>query len=253
MILPKKHSFVTLSQDMSLFHQSRLAQFGILKFVYIRYYLDGACIVLVNDEELLQHHFRKKYFIPAPPPISLLSQKEAFHIISEEGPFSQAKLDFLQLFNSGQSIDYLVKHEHYYESICFAFSGNNKNALNFIVNNTGQFKNMLEIFKEEMASVLSQADRHRIYLPQEMRGIHFALSNQPDAKSFKYDKQNILTPRQEEVLYWLLKGKTAKEIAFKLNLSPRTIEYHLTSIKIKMNASSLPDLIEKASSNFLLI
>lgn len=38
--------------------------------------------------------------------------------------------------------------------------------------------------------------------------------------------QQILTPRQIEILYYVYNGLSSKQIALKLNLSPRTIELH---------------------------
>ena len=43
----------------------------------------------------------------------------------------------------------------------------------------------------------------------------------------------------------MIRGKTAKEIAVILNLSPRTIEHHIENIKIKTNSDSKSELIDK--------
>ena len=40
------------------------------------------------------------------------------------------------------------------------------------------------------------------------------------------DPAAILTPRQREVLQLLAEGKSAKEVAADLNISPRTVEFH---------------------------
>lgn len=55
-----------------------------------------------------------------------------------------------------------------------------------------------------------------------------------------------LTDRQESCLYLLVRGKTVKEIAKDIHLSPRTVEDHLTKIKEKMNCKKKSELIEKA-------
>lgn len=55
-----------------------------------------------------------------------------------------------------------------------------------------------------------------------------------------------LTKRQSECLYHLVKGKTMKQIAAALNLSPKTIEHYLEIIKRKLNCYSRTELIEKA-------
>ncbi|HEV2614577.1 MAG TPA: helix-turn-helix transcriptional regulator [Gammaproteobacteria bacterium] len=51
--------------------------------------------------------------------------------------------------------------------------------------------------------------------------------------------------REEEVLAQLVRGKTAKQIGEKLNLSPRTIESYIENMKIKTNCQSKFELIDK--------
>ena len=58
-----------------------------------------------------------------------------------------------------------------------------------------------------------------------------------------------LPERQSECLFYLLRGKTAKEIAKLLNLSPRTVESYIEQIKFKLNCRTKSDLIETAIKN----
>lgn len=55
-----------------------------------------------------------------------------------------------------------------------------------------------------------------------------------------------LSQRENEILYHLLRGKTANEIANKIYRSKRTVESHLENIKYKMNCSTKSSLIEKS-------
>ncbi|MDQ2994509.1 MAG: helix-turn-helix transcriptional regulator, partial [Pseudomonadota bacterium] len=57
-----------------------------------------------------------------------------------------------------------------------------------------------------------------------------------------------LTARESEIMFYLLRGKSAKEIANLINLSVRTVETHLERIKSKMHCHSKSQLIEKAWS-----
>lgn len=67
------------------------------------------------------------------------------------------------------------------------------------------------------------------------------------------DKSNILmrfsklTPRLKQVLTHLVAGNSNKEMARKLNLSPRTVEIHRKRVMEKMEAHSLPELVKLAS------
>jgi DNA-binding CsgD family transcriptional regulator len=55
-----------------------------------------------------------------------------------------------------------------------------------------------------------------------------------------------LSQRQRECLFFLLRGKTAKEIAKVLNISYRTVEFHINEIKTKFNCQKKSELIELA-------
>jgi DNA-binding CsgD family transcriptional regulator len=55
-----------------------------------------------------------------------------------------------------------------------------------------------------------------------------------------------LTTRQTEVLYYLLRGSTAKEIGQRLSLSMRTVEDHINLIKIALDCQTRSQLIDKA-------
>ncbi|MBL8676913.1 MAG: helix-turn-helix transcriptional regulator, partial [Alphaproteobacteria bacterium] len=60
-----------------------------------------------------------------------------------------------------------------------------------------------------------------------------------------------LSQREYECLKNLLIGKTMKETAQELKLSPRTIESYLNNIKIKINAHTKSEIIEYFKNDFL--
>lgn len=61
--------------------------------------------------------------------------------------------------------------------------------------------------------------------------------------SFNFSK------RQEEVLFYLIRGKSAKSIAKAMKISPRTVEYYVDILKIKCMCKSKNELIEFAFDN----
>lgn len=58
-------------------------------------------------------------------------------------------------------------------------------------------------------------------------------------------EEKLLTKRQLDCLFYLVKGMTAKQIAKKLDLSHRTIEHYIDAIKIKLKCENRRDLISK--------
>lgn len=57
------------------------------------------------------------------------------------------------------------------------------------------------------------------------------------------DSYELLTPRERELLQLLAEGKTTKEIATFLNLSPYTVDTHRGNLLQKLNLHSIPELI----------
>jgi len=91
-----------------------------------------------------------------------------------------------------------------------------------------------------------------------LTSIHKALAN--DAKSRETEALESLaglhfqrlTPRQREVMKLMVTGKSNKEVARTLQISPRTAEGHRQRIMEKMETLSLPELVGKAHACGLL-
>lgn len=63
-----------------------------------------------------------------------------------------------------------------------------------------------------------------------------------DAKTAR-ERLGKLTARENEVLDQLVAGKSNKEAAAKLDISPRTVEFHRAHIMEKTGAKGLPELV----------
>jgi two-component system response regulator FixJ len=83
--------------------------------------------------------------------------------------------------------------------------------------------------------------------------IQEALAQDLQARRAEAEKRLVLsrfahlTPREQEVMALVIVGKSNKEIARELAISPRTVETHRARIMEKMEADSLPDLVTLAA------
>ena len=60
------------------------------------------------------------------------------------------------------------------------------------------------------------------------------------------DPVAVLTVRQREILQLLAEGRSAKEIAARLNISPRTVEFHKYKMMESLNVNSSAELVRFA-------
>jgi DNA-binding NarL/FixJ family response regulator len=65
-------------------------------------------------------------------------------------------------------------------------------------------------------------------------------------------ERGTLTPRQREVLQLAAEGRTVKEIAGALNISPKTVEFHKTQIMEHLDLHTTADLTKYAISHGLI-
>ena len=56
---------------------------------------------------------------------------------------------------------------------------------------------------------------------------------------------HLLSPREAETLYYMVLGKSTKQIAYMLSVSPRTIEKYIENIKLKLNCRKALELITR--------
>lgn len=75
-------------------------------------------------------------------------------------------------------------------------------------------------------------------MPKLLSAMYFNKVNQ-------LNKDKPLTMRQAECLHYLVRGKSAKEIAVILGLSIRTVEHYIEHLKLKFSCSKKSELVDK--------
>jgi len=104
----------------------------------------------------------------------------------------------------------------------------------------------------ELIRAIQLALKGKTYVtPHIARGMEKAFINNPNPRPKARAK--ALTPRQREVVVLLAEGKSMKEIASVLNVTPRTIAFHKYRVMRELNLKTTADLIQFAIKARILI
>jgi DNA-binding NarL/FixJ family response regulator len=85
--------------------------------------------------------------------------------------------------------------------------------------------------------------------PQIARGMEKAFINNPNPKG----RAKALTPRQREVVQLLAEGKSMKEVASVLHVTPRTVAFHKYRVMEELKLQSTAELIQFAIKSRILV
>jgi LuxR family transcriptional regulator, activator of conjugal transfer of Ti plasmids len=103
-----------------------------------------------------------------------------------------------------------------------------------------------------------QARDFSAYVHEALDDLHFiALSYQFHARAnFHYKLEDgdapLLTQRELQCLTWLASGKTMSETGAILNISERTVRFHLDNVKAKLSVSTVAGAVHEAAQRGLL-
>ena len=103
---------------------------------------------------------------------------------------------------------------------------------------------------EDLLFALGKISRGGTYLSSTVSS--YLVDKVTSSKPEQLAKKNLLTSREEEVLRLVVEGKTAKQIANVLFISPRTVENYKNALLKKLNLSRASDLIKYAIKHKLV-
>jgi DNA-binding CsgD family transcriptional regulator len=87
---------------------------------------------------------------------------------------------------------------------------------------------------------------------KETLAFNLLLDSKLQNKIHEIAKMNHLTSREFDCLFHLSAGRTAKEIALALNISPRTVEAHIDKIRVKTVCTTQKEIIQWFDNKFSL-
>jgi DNA-binding NarL/FixJ family response regulator len=102
----------------------------------------------------------------------------------------------------------------------------------------------------ELTHAIQKALKGQTYVtPQIARGMQKAFIKNPQATMHAKN----LTPRQREVVQLLAEGRSMKEVASVLNVTPRTVAFHKYRVMEELNLKTSADLIQFAIKSRILV
>ena len=105
----------------------------------------------------------------------------------------------------------------------------------------------------ELASAIQAAYRGDSFLSPSAAAALVEECQQKVTTEGEQDSYQLLTDREREVLKLVVEGHTTREIAETLIVSPKTVEWHKTSLMNKLNIHNKTDLIKFAIRKRIII
>ena len=114
---------------------------------------------------------------------------------------------------------------------------------------------VVSLWNEGISGVISkdvQAEEVSGIVKSIMKGENRFDSTDPNRKNTSFNDDFGLTKREMEILKLCIKGRTSKQIALDLFISPRTVEHHKLNIYNKLGVKTSSDLLKIAFQKGLL-
>jgi LuxR family quorum-sensing system transcriptional regulator SolR len=245
---------------------SPLTYLGICGFFFVRIHNNGTYVNLSTHLEwsticatnLLsgyypEHAISDHYFMKND--ISLWSLNSE-NIIWQEGE---------KIFGFGNGVSICKKYDEYHDVYCFHSTKENSRINEFYITNINLLYQFISYFKEKATPLIKQSylysRQHNIIVPKQYCE-NYKMAKDDDSKNLEKFVNSIttnnitiendlktikLTHREMEILHWILQAKSSDEISKILNISTRTVESHVNSLKIKFDCFKITRLVVLAT------
>ena len=159
--------------------------------------------------------------------------------------------------NSYDRFSLQISHQKYHECFIFFIAKHNFSKT-FYFNNLEVFHHFRHFFIDKAHKLICKAENDKIVAPYKKP--HFSknnsensiqLINQLDIRRYYIcNTSSYLTKREMICASYLIRSYTTKQIAKAMNVSPRTVEVYLETIRQKLNSQERSELVRKLSLAF---
>ena len=250
---------MSLCSDVSDLCKPLFENSDISSFNYIQQYANGSRKSLCNRPDWLENFLIKQYYLQSPihnP--DFRSDNFALWDCFRENCVIQ---DADENFNLSHGITLFNNQKSYIEIMHFATTRDKESIVNWYINNLDLLKRFGLFFRNEAEELINKSlstspVHHKPIEPQELENLSkSSLLAKTKLNSWKLGQEYNnaeLSKREVACLYGIIHGKTSKQIAQEINISPRTVEAYTIKLKKKFNAYSKSDLVKRVlTTNFL--
>lgn len=237
--LADTHFILESATDVQAICQPFMALFDLTYFDYCKIYHDGRMSILASNPYWVKHFFAENY--PAGGEV----RKDGLYLWPSHLP-TDAISNARQYFNQDHGMTTIREHNDHIEFFDFATKRDNHRALYYYLNHYDIFEKFTTHFKQTAKSMITAADQHCLSLAPLSEATPLddsLLMRANELLSSTPSGIKPLTQRQLICLKLLAQGMNMREIGEHLNLSRRTVEHYIGTIKKKLNCDNRMELI----------
>lgn len=229
-----------------------LRHLGVTCFYYVSIKKNGDHILLTDCPHIDEYYYQEKIYLKDPYVRHPDNFQPGFFFFENNQEFDESLIHTVERFRISPLVGLCKKQEDGGVEF-FGFWGESQRTSafeNIYLNYTTLLKTFASYFKEECSTIIQKNTVPCLSL-RELIGpdlFDAKITSQANEKEKLLRKVLIemgfatdvamaekLSSRERECLTFLVQGKSSKEIASLLNLSPRTIEHYFEHIKNKLN------------------
>lgn len=230
----------------------------ITAFEYARVYDDGTACILYSHHDIANYVIEKELHITAHVPEKIIND-EFWYLPDSDGPYVRALQEISEITGSNTFVNYIRRFFGFYEMYSFWKKEEHSVALSKFINLKEQLEQYCRSFRESADQLITAVDQDRFTLTTAMQPNFKGLDSKKTDKEINLHlylhkvKEELLklneyifpklSMQEIKCVCYLFEGKTATDIAGLLNISSRTAEMHLNSIKTKLNCQKKSAII----------
>ena len=236
LIIADNHPVYTLKEAIDKATQPFFQTMGFNYFQYLRCFNDGSISYLTTHPELFDI-MRSESRHQKPLVFSAFSKEQqnahSFWFLWDEALPDEPVTMAREKLNICHGVTFVRRAKDYYDMIAFAVPKELDRVGTFYLNKLKAMEDFIHQFDLQCKDLIMLSDKHAIALPPPNRDLNYQNLCLQTGRVLVQgrDAQAHITAQELNCLRLLSHGDSMKEVAKKMQVSPRTIETYLLRIK----------------------